>query len=171
MSRIGSQLDCGGVSGAETCIERAAHPVPDDEGDRAFEGLLHLGLAVVAVWRGRFGTVGTLRLEKLLSMDGWSGCGQCVDAVDLHGHLDMVAVSVGGDNESQLTLGPLRWRARFQWDNVQVHEAHPFSRKYHASYRCLTLVGPLVGLSNKMRHRPTIHSSEQMTASTSQAHH
>ena len=75
------------------------YPVPNDEGDGAFEGLFHLGLAVVVVGRGRLGSVGTLRLEKWLGIHEWSGCGERMDAVDLDGHWLDMAVSVDGDNE------------------------------------------------------------------------
>lgn len=90
---MGSQLDCGEASARETCTELATHPVPNDECDGAFEGLFHLALAVVALGRGR---LDTRRLEKWLT----SGCGECVDAVDLDGHWLDMAVSVDdGDNE------------------------------------------------------------------------
>ena len=93
VKRMGSQLDCGEVSARETCIEPATYPVPNDEGDRAFEGLFHLALAVIALGRGR---LATRRLEKWLT---WSNWGECVDAVDLDGHWLDMAVSVDGDNE------------------------------------------------------------------------
>lgn len=48
------------------------YPVPDDEGDGAFEGLFHLGLAVIVwlgFWRGRFGMdTRTSMLEKWLAI-------------------------------------------------------------------------------------------------------
>ena len=75
------------------------YPVPNDEGDGAFEGLFHLELAVAVVGRGRLGPVGTRRLEKWLGIHEWSGCGECMDAVDLDGHWLDMAVSVDGDNE------------------------------------------------------------------------